>query len=172
MKDSIASPALKLIAAHWFEAGCGRIPRWKDINPAAIAGQLPIIWSYRYDRSNGTFTGRLAGDQIIRILGKDFRGLPLAEAQPPEAFPWVYALCKRVVVEPAIYRSEGRVFKQRDRYGQGERIIFPLSDDGVHCDGIFGATQYRTNPEDRSVSVEAVSEWEQWFPISAAANSL
>jgi hypothetical protein len=44
--DSISSPALKAVAAHWQEAGATRIPSWNDIRPSAVAAQLPIIWAY------------------------------------------------------------------------------------------------------------------------------
>ncbi len=147
------------------------MPSWEDLRPKAIAAQLPIVWSYKYDTASGVFTGRLAGDRIAQIIRKNFRGLSLAEAQSPEAFASVYAVFSRVVREPAVYRCGGRIFRQRDQFGSGERIVLPLSSDGIVGDGILGATEYqniRLNPD---LPVEAVNEMEVWFSLSAAQST-
>ena len=48
---SISSAALKAVARHWNDARRDRLmPDWTNIRPSAIAGQLSIIWSYKYDR--------------------------------------------------------------------------------------------------------------------------
>src|ERR1700722_20276042 len=126
-EKSIASVALRNLAHHWNVARGNRtMPAWSDIKPRQISNVLPIIWAYTYDVKNDAFTGRLAGDRIVEAFGKSFRGLPLTAIQPPEAFPWVHRLLRRVVVEPAAYRGIGRVFQQFERYGRGERIILPL----------------------------------------------
>jgi hypothetical protein len=141
---SIVSPALKQVALHWNEARDGRkMPAWSDIKPSAIKAQLPIVWAYKYDAQKDEFIGRLAGDQIVSIFGKSFRGLPLSDAHPAEAFAWIFALLKKVVSEPALYQYDGRVFSQLNRYGAGERIMLPLSADGRESDGILGATCLR-----------------------------
>lgn len=154
------------MARHWIGA-CGSkdMPAWSDIQPARIAPQLPIVWSYRYDTASEEFVGRLAGDQISAIFGKGFRNLPLAQAQPAKDFSWIYALCKRVVAEPAIYHYTGRVFEQLGRYGYGERIMMPLSSDGRTSDGILGATLYQMGHYEPAVSRLSPREDGQWFPI-------
>lgn len=164
--NSISSPALKVVVAHWQEAGANPIPSWNDIRPAAIAAQLPIIWAYKYDRSTGEFTGRLAGNRISQIFGKNFRGLKLSEAQPPEAFPGIYAQCKRIVTEPAACHTAGKVFQQLNRFGHGERIMLPLATDGV-CDGILGCTEYHSQKFDPGVTVFFVNEGIEWFSLAA-----
>ena len=138
----IVSPALKRVAGHWRDArGDRAMPAWEDIKPSAIKAQLPIIWSYKYDPLTRTFTGRMSGDKITAIFEKNFRGVLMSDLVRTSDFGWVYALNKRIVSEPALYRSEGRVFKHLDRCGVGERIVMPLSDDGVVGDGILGATE-------------------------------
>ena len=43
---AIAEPALREVALHWNSArGARPMPGWKDIDPAAIARHLPILWS-------------------------------------------------------------------------------------------------------------------------------
>src|SRR5580704_10450320 len=161
---AIVSPALKRVAGHWRDArGDRAMPAWEDIEPSAIKAQLPIVWSYKYDPVARTFMGRMSGDKISAIFGKDFRGVLMSDLMPASDFGWVYAMNKRVMTEPAFYRSEGRVFKHLDRYGIGERISMPLSSDGSVGDGVLGATEYRLEPTGIFAPTEPIRENEQWF---------
>jgi len=141
------------------------MPAWGDIRPARIAAQLPIIWSYRYDPLSGDFVGRLAGDQITAIFGKSFRNLPLVDAHPAADYPWIHALCKRVVSEPAIHHYSGRVFMQLSRFGHGERIMLPLSTDGHVSDGILGATLYQIGQYEPQLTLIPPTDSADWFPV-------
>jgi hypothetical protein len=164
-EESIASVALRSLARHWNEARGNRaMPAWGDIKPERIVNVLPIIWAYTYDAQNDVFTGRLAGDRIVQAFGKSFRASPLAAIQPPEAFPWIHQLLRRVVTEPAAYRGAGRVFHQYDRYGRGERIILPLT--GAQGGGVLGATDYHRSDILPGIAAGPVGESETWFPLA------
>ncbi|HWT97981.1 MAG TPA: PAS domain-containing protein [Terriglobales bacterium] len=139
----IAAPELVAIARHWGEARNGkRMPAWRDIDPVKIAPYLPIVWSWRYDRENDTFIGRLAGDAINRTFGKSLRGARLQDFFSPDGFPKVYQRHMRIIGDPAFSRDHGAVFHHVDGVGLGERIVMPLAEDGEHADGVFGATTY------------------------------
>jgi hypothetical protein len=164
---SIKSPAVKAVALHWNAArGAQTMPSWNQLKPSQLAKELPLIWSYKFDPTTGQFTGRLAGDRISQIFGKNFRGIALEDVHPPAALGWVKELLMRVVSEPAIYRSSGRVFKQLDRYGVGERIILPLASDGVTGDGILGLTEYHYRQPSSTEPVHVVTEVEDWLSLS------
>ncbi len=144
---AIKSPDLRSIALHWQAVrGSKRMPGWKDIDPAAIASYLRIVWSWKYDSASDTFTGRLAGDAIIDAFGENLRGKPMKEFFRGRQYERMFARHKRVVVEPAFAHGIGPVFLHAGRHGQGERIIMPLASDGIHGDGIFGATIYSPQP--------------------------
>ena len=139
----IVAPELVAIARHWGEARNGkRMPAWRDIDPIKIARYLPIVWSWRYDRSTDTYTGRLAGDAINRAFGKSLRGAKLQDFFTNEGFPPVYQRYMRIIGEPAFSRDYGAVFRHVDGVGVGERIVMPLAEDGEHADSVFGATTY------------------------------
>ena len=87
----------------------------------------------------------------------------MAEIFSKEEFPGFFARCKRVVSEPALCRGQGFVLKQLDRYGLGERIILPLSSDGVLSDGILGATEYRLHFGTPFPEVSSVKDVEEWY---------
>jgi hypothetical protein len=165
LERAAATPALKAVARHWNDArGSRRMPAWADIKPSAIAAQLAIIWSYKYDRATDTFTGRLAGEKITAIFGKSLRGVSMADVYPPDQYPALFTRSKRVVMEPAFMRGHGLVFRHLGRYGTGERIMLPLADDGEHGDGILGATEYSITAEPTHEQL-TVGEIEEWFAL-------
>ena len=160
---TIRSSALKKVAAHWFEArGAKSMPGWGDIRPSKITAQLPIIWSYVYDADGDAFTGRIAGSKIETIFGKTLRGMPMRELYPAEHFDRLFERSKRVVCEPALYRGEGMVFRHLDHVGYGERITLPLARDGMHGDGLFGATDYQSF---RTIQTDELPETDDWFEL-------
>jgi hypothetical protein len=164
----IKSPALLQVAAHWNDARLSRMmPSWSDLKPARIAAHLSFVWSFRYDADSGEFLGRLVGDRIARHIGKSFQGLPLDEAYPPEARAWAKALFKRVVTEPALYGHLGIIFKQMGQPGSGERIVLPLSSDGLHADGILGATIFEPLLDAPVTLIPPSEGTERWFPLQA-----
>lgn len=164
---AIASPALKDVAMHWNAVRQGRrMPRWTDIIPSRIAAHLSLVWSFKYDAARDIFTGRLVGERIARHIGKDFRGLSLAEAYPADALPWVAVLFKRVVSEPALYAHAGPLFHQMGRPHPGERILLPLSEDGTAADGILGATVLHEATAMPLTLMAPDPKTECWFSIS------
>jgi hypothetical protein len=163
----IRDPGLKEIAGHWNEArGARAMPSWANLRPARMAAYLSNVWSFRYDAAADDFYGRLVGERIGRHIGKDFRGLPLAEAYPAEAVGWARRIFKRVVSEPALYGHHGVMFKQMDRPGSGERIILPLSSDGRTADGLLGATLFENMRTGPITLVEPSESAERWFRLS------
>jgi hypothetical protein len=163
----VESEKLRAVAHAWDQARQGRqMPSFKALRPSAIAAQLPIIWIYSYDRETRRFTGRLAGDRIAQGFGKSFRGIALEDVHTPESFQMVHGVLSRVVQEPAGFRSGGTLFYQDGKTGIGERIILPLSDDGVQGDGILGASDYTMQGAPSGRPVEPVREGERWVSLN------
>ena len=163
----LSTPSLRAVARHWDDVrGVRLMPCWEDLQPKAIGSQLAIAWSLRYDRSNGSFTGRLAGERIARLVGKNFRGLPLVQSQSPASFASMHLLLSRVVREPAVFYGSGMVFKQGDRFLKGERLVLPLSTNGLEADGLIGATEYESSQLMPGVPVEPVTDLERWVALA------
>jgi hypothetical protein len=143
----IESPRLRAVATHWNDArGARRMPGWSDIDPAAIARQLPIVWAWIYDRAADRFTGRLAGEEINAAFGKSLRGADMAEFFRDFEYETILQRYRRIVNEPCFFHGEGQVFLHARRVGFGERVILPLAADGETADGLFGATLYAYSP--------------------------
>ncbi len=86
----------------------------------------------------------------------------MEDLYPPKDYPRLYARARRVVDTPEFYRGTGMVFRHLDHSGNGERIMLPVSSDGVHSDGILGGTVYQFFLGDR---VDPVPESDDWFAL-------
>ena len=140
---SLQAPALIEIANRWNSARRARtMPAWRDIDPAAIRRHLSIVWAWRYDATQGTYIGRLAGETIVEVLGIQIRGRRLEDCFAPSSVSVLRQRFDRAMSGPSFMRSTGSIYVTSGRHGDGERITMPLSEDGQHCDGFFGATAY------------------------------
>jgi hypothetical protein len=168
---AIGSPALRAVAQHWFSARAARpMPAWNDISPKAIARQLPLVWALKYDPAAAAFTGRLAGDRIARLIGKGFHDLPLQQAQTPQAFGAMQPILSKVVSEPAIYLGCGNIFRFENAFLAGERLLLPLGADGIHPDGLLGATDYERN-ESIAHGIQPAVDTSFWFDLHGACKT-
>jgi len=161
----VESPALLAIAKHWGEVRSRkRLPGWSDLAPSAISPHLTRLWSFRYDRQSGEFTGRLAGNRIMVATGHSFRGTTLKDLHPPHIYEKSHAEFTRIVTGPTIYRCRGPLFRAGGQVVDGERIVMPLAEDGEHGDGLLGASEYVV-PSVTGVPFELISENAEWYAV-------
>jgi hypothetical protein len=140
---SIRDSRLRLLAEHWL-AGRGKrmMPAWSDIDPTSIAPALPHIWAWRIDET-GQLRGRLAGEEIASLLNQSMRGARIADIFPASRARLVEKRFRRVMGDPACVHMEGSIVRTGAMgHRRGERIILPLGADGIHGDGVVGATLY------------------------------
>lgn len=144
IEAAIESQALSAVFAHWQAARRDRLmPAWRDIDAAAIGKYLSMVWAWRFDTAKGIFIGRLAGEEIVAVMGKEIRGRPLAQCFPADAAPLIHDRYKAVIDGPQIMHSTSHVHMKTGRHGAGERLVLPLAGDGVTGDGVLGVTEYR-----------------------------
>lgn len=163
---ALHAPALREIVAHWRDVRGDRLmPAWNDIDPAAIARHLPIVWAWKYDRAANSFTGRLSGETINLIFGKSLRNAKMAEFFAGWNYDTIFERHRRVVCDPCIVIGRGLVFIHAGRYGTGERVILPLASNGVDGDGIIGATIYELSSEDSAPLPSEMVENVSYYPL-------
>lgn len=138
------------------------MPAWEDLRLVDIEKDIPLLWSYTYDRAADAFTGRMAGVNIEQMFGKSFAGTPMKDIYPAKDYQRLFDRAKRVVCGPEFYRGHGMVFRHLDQSGEGERIMLPLASDGLHGDGLVGATVYQFYLGNRT---DGVPETDSWFPL-------
>jgi hypothetical protein len=167
--QAVASPDLRAIAEHWLAArGEKAMPAWGDIDPVAIGRRLRFVWAWKYDRDTDSFTGRLAGEDIVRAFGKSPRGQPMTDFFAPAVYRVFFPWHQRVVQAPAFMHGAGKVYSRVERNFTGERIMLPLAEDGEHGDGILGATIYQavgSEPVPDRGAVDFDNETIAFFPL-------
>ncbi len=139
----IADPRIALMWRHWLAARGGKaMPSRRAIDPTAILGALPILYMYDYLPESGRFFCRLAGEEIQ--AGSGVRGVKkhLDELFPSEVGATIQRRYRRVVDTPCMVYAHGLMRTIVGMVMPIERLVLPLSDDGVTANGLIGATVY------------------------------
>jgi hypothetical protein len=164
-RSSIQSAALGQIADCW-QAGLGnkRMPNWACFEPACISPRLKRIFAFAYDRTSGEISRSLAGREIISEINRNLAATPIQLLQPPRLAVRMHYTVSRVVCGPYLYRGTGKLFQQGPHIAEGERIILPISMNGMTGDGALGASDYHHSTIDTSTEpVEVLHDIEEWF---------
>ncbi len=166
---AITAPTLITVARHWQAVRSDRLmPAWSDIDAVQLRHALPIIWAWRYDAGRKTFMGRLAGEEVVAVLGGNVRNRPIEECFSATAVPVIRARLEQVMAGPCFMHGAGTVYVRHGYTGSGERICLPLASDGIHADGVLGATLYRLNVKPAAgdnVSFDPEAETIGFFPL-------
>ena len=120
----------------------GRLPSRNEIDLHAIKLALPYVWLIEYLPEDDGFRYRLAGEHVNCVFGYSLRGKRLREIAEPNILDKVRAGFLHVLNTPGVVYAVGPVYMRIGGYREGERLILPLSDDGVTGTHLFGVTDY------------------------------
>lgn len=141
MFSELSDRRLALFLEHYLDVrGLRLMPRRKDIDALRLGPVLPYIWLSDYEKAHNTFRYRLAGEEVNAVFGARITGLLLSDMVMGERFSAVNGLFLRVLNERMALHAEGPVYRCTDRMTLGERLVLPLSSDGVTADGLVGVT--------------------------------
>ena len=139
----LRSPALRALACWWLGAyRPGRLPSRKEIDLNAIQRALPYVWLIEHLSEDDAFRYRLAGEHVNGVFGYSLRGKRLSDIIEPHMEQVVRTRLLHVLNTPGVVYAVGRVYMRIGGYREGERVILPLSDDGVKGTHLFGVTDY------------------------------
>ena len=162
----IRSDVLRELLQHWRDAkGSRRMPGWSDLNPALIKPVLPLIWSWKYDRADDRFTGRLVGDRIHKLYGASNAGRTLEDCFPKGYYAAIAPVFRRIVTTPEFLREHGPIYAHLGGACDGERIALPLAEDGEHADGIIGASYFVLEGPLIREGTTLTTTTEEWFAL-------
>lgn len=140
----LVSPALQEVARWWISnyEPDRALPSRGDIDHFALRHTLPHLWLVEYLPDDETFRYRLAGEHVNGVFGQSLRGKVLADFLEPHILPTVRERFLHVQRTPGAVYAVGRVYMHAGRYREGERLILPLSDDGIAVTHLLGVTDY------------------------------
>jgi hypothetical protein len=134
----IRTEALRQLLVYWYDKRGGRtLPALSDIDPTDIPTVLGQIWLC--DRLADSFRYRLAGEKINAFWGHSIAGKHLDEIVPPARLASATKKLRMACELPAIIHESVCLSLTEEIARNGERMILPLSDDGVSVNVLLGA---------------------------------
>lgn len=139
----LTSSALRDVARWWLSAyRPGRLPSRNEINVHAIKLALPYVWLIEHLPDEDGFRYRLSGEHVNEVFGYSLRGKRLRDIIEQHMLQTVRTRFLHVLNTPGVVYAVGRVYMRIGGYREGERLILPLSDNGVTGTHLFGVTDY------------------------------
>jgi hypothetical protein len=141
----IRAPQLREFAQYWLDCrrGASSVTRRADFDILQLRGLLPHVYLYDFNAEDRSFTLRVAGEEIRRMLPNSMPGTQLDQIIPSAFFETVQQRYRRVCEEPAAMHAIGRVFLNLGGTGVGERVILPLANERGAIHQMVGATLYQ-----------------------------
>jgi hypothetical protein len=148
------------VARWWLSAyKPRRLPSRTEIDLNAIRHALPYVWLIEYLPDEDAFQYRLAGEHVNEVFGYSLRGKRLRDVIEPSMLEIVRGRFLHALNTPGAVHAVGRVYMRVGGYREGERLILPLSDDGVNGTHLFGVTDYgRGRRDDWEKPLEYMNE--------------
>lgn len=133
--------SLRVLLKHWrVIKGPLLMPSRHRIDATEFGIVLPSVWLCDYERETDRFRYRLTGERVAKRFGHKLSRHYLDDNTDPDYYPRVHRYYRNVVDFPAVLYIYGRLYAETENPVHGERILLPLSEDGVTVQSIIGAT--------------------------------
>lgn len=131
---------VRRIYGYW-RAKCvdGRLPRRADVRPEELAGLLPWVFLVDVAEAPLGFRFRLVGTEIGLLAGAEYTGVRINAAEYGPHWQRIFNDYAAVVQTRMPSYVDARAPWGAREFLHYERIIMPLSTDGLRVDVLFGA---------------------------------
>jgi hypothetical protein len=140
-----ASAPLQDALRYWLslKPDPSKFPARSAIDPAAIPHLLSrIILLEIVAGPAPRLKVRLAGELVLQRVGKPLKGRWLDE-ELPDRVETLHRMLASVVQGNVIWRCGPTLLNPSKRYRHSESVVFPMAEDGVTVDHIFGVVHAR-----------------------------
>ena len=163
----LKDPRLEEFVACWDAArGTAPVPRWRDIDPTCMKRVLANIWAWQYEAETDTWTGKLAGEEIIFVLGRGFRGAKAHEYFEGRQRDLILARHRRIIQDNVAMVNTGRVFWHAGSFAIGQRVALPVATRSEAADTVLGVTFYRfALPVTHEIRADAADEEAEFITL-------
>lgn len=136
----IETKVVQRVHDYWCAKRVGdRLPRRADIRPEELKDLLPYLFLVNVAGPPIEFVFRLTGTAITQWAGRDYTGATLNERDFGSNWRQVFEDYETARRTRRPCHSIGPASWQRREFLLCERIVTPLSNDGVTVDMLFGA---------------------------------
>jgi hypothetical protein len=139
LADDGVDPRLAALRRYW-DAVRGRraMPSRADIDPADIPRLLPHLFLVDVGATVDDLRWRLAGTEVVRLFGLEVTGRPVGTGMLPTAGRLMRARFAFVARNAHPAYATGVMQAERNDHTPFQRLLLPLSSDGVRVDMLVG----------------------------------
>jgi|TARA_R110002072_G_scaffold123048_12_gene258127 hypothetical protein len=145
--EAIAHADLRALYGYWQDKRAGRLaPTRADIDPLDFPGILPNIFLFkvlrRQDSPELDFQASLMGTRLVQHMGRDDTGKGFAEIFRGAPAVTMKVFYDRVAQTGEVCYSQLDASWMDKKYLFYERLLLPLSDDGVTVNRLIGCSLF------------------------------
>ncbi len=144
--DTARSSVIRRFFDYWCVRRQGRaMPKLRDMDPVDFPWALPVIYVGDYDREADAFVYRVSGEDVTDVFSRyngrrNMRGVALGDGMPADKAALIRKRWRPVSERGDLIYMSGTVYLAAERYGVGERLVLPLSENGETVTGFVGLT--------------------------------
>jgi hypothetical protein len=143
-------PKVRALLSYWQSKLRGRaMPARRDITPFEIPELLPHLFMVDVPLA-GPMVYRLCGTAVVALLGHDVTGRPIGEGMVPAHRAEAVTRYAGIAAGARPFFHRARLRENTNDFAKVDRLVLPLSDDGMRVNILLGMTIRRLEPEDVS----------------------
>ncbi|HTW53658.1 MAG TPA: PAS domain-containing protein [Stellaceae bacterium] len=141
--DAPRDSRIKALFAYWNGVrGERKMPARADIDPAAIPRLLPHVFMYGVS-SDGGYTIRLVGEDVVSFVGHNATGSPAGTIMPPRSAEVIVKILDAVTNEQVPKFRAGKAhWLAAKSHRDYEACFLPLSADGESVNVVLGGVVF------------------------------
>lgn len=145
--DEPKDARIAALYAYWQGLRRGRaMPSRTDVDPMAIPRLLPYVIMYGV-ASDGGYTVRLVGEEVVQFAGRNAAGGPAGHTMPPQAARMLLDILNAVTGERTPKFRAGKAHWQPDKhYRDFEACFLPLSPDDESVNFVLAGVSFPPPP--------------------------
>lgn len=145
--DAPRDSRIRALFAYWNRVrGERKMPARADIDPTSIPRLLPHVFMYSVG-SDGGYTIRLVGEEVVNFVGRNATGSPAGTIMPPRSAETITMILDAVRTGRAPKFRAGKAYwlaaKSHRDY---EACFLPLSADGESVNIVLGGVVFPDAP--------------------------
>lgn len=134
-------PKIRALYAYWLSKLLGRpMPSRTDLDPVEIPTLLPHVFLVDVPGDGGPLVYRLSGTAVVALMGQDVTGQNVGDGTLPQFRAEVVARYGGVAREGRPFFHQARLRDYTNDFANVDRILLPLSEDGVRINMLLGMT--------------------------------
>ena len=167
LESTLENPTLIPLIENWFQVRNARLmPKRGDMDPVIFFPLLKQVWIMEFMADANTYKYCLTGEDINLSHKTTIKGMTIEESHPTSQIEEVKGYLDQMRREKSIMIMRGQTLHINNLYSLHERIILPLSSDGINVTEVIGATVYHRPSGRASEATGQIISKVETYPVS------